>query len=478
MARDRLVARAYEIHRLERCEAERDAQLVILYGRRRVGKTYLITEFFNRRFDFRFTGSYKENMQTQLQHFASELSGHLRKEIDPPKDWTEAFLMLRNYIDDLPRTEKCVIFFDEMPWMDTLHSNFLPAFEYFWNSYGSSVENLIFIVCGSASAWMTKNIAKNKGGLFQRQTCSLYLRPFTIRETEEYLQRRNIHWSRYDIAECYMALGGIPYYLSLLIPEMTMAENIDNLFFRKRSELWDEYSQLYRTLFSNSEQYIRIVEALSEKRKGMTREEIACKTGLARNGKLTEMLENLENSDFIRSEKKYGGKKSDMLYQLKDYYTWFYIRFIKDQPGRDEHFWRNTYQNPSRQAWKGLTFELVCKDHIPQIKQKLGISGVMSDAFSWQFAGNETHSGAQIDMVIARGDRVINLCEIKYCNGAFEIDKETDRNLRNKMETFQAMTKTKMTLQITMITTFGIKQNMYSSLVNTQVTLDDLFAEA
>lgn len=471
-----LVARKEEIRRLERCMEEKTAQFVILYGRRRVGKTFLINQFFDGRFDFKITGAYKEKRETQLRFFAEELSSQTRQKSDPPGDWISAFRMLRDYLAGLPGDEKRVVFFDELPWLDTPQSGFLPAFEHFWNDFGCSMNNLVFIVCGSATSWMTKNIAKNKGGLFNRKTCSIYLQPFNLRETEEYLATRGIEWSRYDITECYMILGGIPYYLSLLEAQKSLTENIDNLFFRKRAELWDEFEQLYRTLFSNSEQYIRIVEALSRKREGLTRNEIIKETGIADNGTLTEMLANLESSDFLRISGFFEKGKKEALYQLRDYYSQFYFRFLKDYHGGDEHFWSHTYGGAGKKAWAGLTFEQICRDHIPQIKKKIGISGVLSEESVWRIKGNEDFRGAQIDLIIDRSDHVIDLCEIKYSEKEFLIDKEYEDNLRNKREVFREQTKTRKTIQFVMITSFGVKQNKYSGMISNQVVLDDLFA--
>ncbi len=475
MAKEYIIGRQDEIRRLEQCMKETNAQLVILYGRRRIGKTYLITEFFDGRFDFKLTGAYNEKKEVQLRHFAEELSEHLKQEIETPPDWPAAFRLLQKYLSSLPKDEKHIVFFDEMPWLDTMHSGFLPAFEYFWNDYGSTVHHLVFIICGSASSWMTKNIARNKGGLFNRQTCSLFLKPFSLLETEQYLHSRNILWSRYDIAECYMALGGIPFYLSLLTPDKTLSDNIDNLFFRKRSELWDEFSQLYRTLFSNSDKYIQIVETLSTKRSGFTRGEIAEKTGLPANGNLSDMLGDLVHSDFVRVETSFGKKQNEAHYQLRDYYSWFYFKFIKNHPGQDEHYWRNSYSSQAKLAWCGFTFEQVCKDHLPQIKQKLGIAGVLSEESSWLSKATEDHAGAQIDLLIDRRDHVINLCEIKFSTEEYVISKNTDMELRNKIAAFISATRTRKTIQTTMITTYGVKQNMYSNLINTQVVLDDLF---
>lgn len=471
-----LIGRQEEIRRLQRCLEENRAQLVILYGRRRVGKTYLVNEFFEGRFDFKITGAYQEKKEVQLRYFAEELSSQTKRECKTPKDWIEAFRMLREYLSSLPADEKHIVFFDEMPWLDTMHSDFLPAFEHFWNDFGCALHDLIFVVCGSATSWMTEKIAENKGGLFHRQACSIYLQPFTLRETETYLRSLGIEWSRYDITECYMILGGIPFYLSLLDPERSLSANIDNLFFRKRAELWNEFNQLYRTVFTNSDQYIRIVEALNTKKSGLTRSEVARVSGIANNGNLSEMLRNLVNSDFVRGYSSFGKKKNETVYQLRDYYTLFYFRFLKDYFGRDEQYWTHSYGSGARNAWAGLTFEQVCKDHFLQIKQKIGIAGVLSEESCWQRKGGEDMDGAQIDMIIDRRDHVIDLCEIKFSEHEYVIDRDCEQDLRRKRETFRQATGTGKTIQIVMITTYGLKQNKYSGLVSSQVVLDDLFA--
>ncbi len=470
-----MIGRKRETDRLQMCMEADEAQLIAVYGRRRVGKTYLIESFFNGRFDFMLTGIYDQAMSVQLRNFATELSNQTGQQYSVPGDWMEAFGMLRTYLSEKKSSEKIVCFFDEMPWMDTQKSDFLPAFEWFWNGWGHSVKNLVFVVCGSATAWMLENIDKNKGGLYRRLTCRIYLAPFSLYETEEFLKAGGIEWSRYEITQCYMIMGGIPYYLKLLDPAKSFSANIDNIFFRKRAELWDEFSFLYRTLFKNSEKYVAIAAALSTKRSGMTREEIIAQTGLPGNGVLTAMLENLEYSGFIRIEDKFGSKKK--VYQLSDYYSCFYFRFIKDNYGTDEHFWTNSYESPAKNAWAGLTFEQICKDHISQIKQKIGISGVRSAISSWSCKGDKEKSGAQIDLLIDRGDKVTNICEIKYSSNEYEIDKDYDLSLRNKIGAFVRETGTKHTIQVTMITTYGVKKGKYSGIVNNQVTIDDLFRD-
>ena len=474
---DKIIGRKEEIERLDGCMSEQTAQLIVVYGRRRVGKTYLVNEYFDHQFAFKLTGVYGQKRHDQLRHFASELSRRTGAEKSVPSDWLQAFDLLRDYLESLDDGAKQVVFIDEMPWLDTHKSGFLPAFEWFWNDWASTRDNLIMIVCGSATSWMADHIEHNKGGLFNRQTCRLYLEPFRLYEVEQYLESRNIHWSRYDIAECYMVMGGIPYYLSLLNNRYSYRQNIDRLFFRKKGELWDEFDHLYKTLFTNSVNYTKVAEALSTRNSGMTREEIAGRTGLPENGALTKILDNLASSGFVRISHFYNRKKKDALYQLSDYYSAFYFRYIKDHDGRDESFWSNAIDNPARRSWAGFMFEQLCKDHIGQIKRKLGISGVLTQESVWYTRGDQelNVSGAQIDLVIERRDRVINLCEMKFSINEYVIDKNYDMTLRNKLESFRSMTHTRETLQITMITTYGVKSNRYSSLVQSQVLLDDLF---
>lgn len=473
--RNILFGREYEKQKLNRCLETEQAQLILVYGRRRVGKTYLIHKFFNGRFDFRLTGIYNQPKNVQLENFSYELNRQSGRNDPVPKNWLHAFRMLRDYLSTLPEDEKCIVFLDEMPWMDTARSDLLAAFEWFWNGWGSMQNNLLVIVCGSATSWLSENIEENKGGLFSRLTCKLFLQPFNLHETELFLQSRGIEWSRYDIAECYMIMGGIPYYLCMLDPQINYRQNIDNLFFRKRAELWDEFDHLYHTLFKNSEQYITIATALSQKRGGLTREEIVKRTGLPANGHLTKMLGNLQNSGFVRSISFFGKTSQHMRYQLSDYYSRFYFQFLKNRSGRDEHFWSHALDLPARRVWAGLTFEQLCLDHLPQIKQRLGISGVVSEVSLWNSPGSSGNPGAQIDFIIDRRDHVINLCEVKYSINLFEIDRAYDLVLRNKMDLFRRATDTKKALQMTMITTYGLKNSKYNSLIGKQIVLDDLF---
>ena len=479
LIRNRIIGREKETKDLQSCIDKKESQFVVVYGRRRVGKTFLIREFFHNKFTFSLTGIYGASKEIQLANFTTTLQQYWNRNFKVPKTWMDAFRLLSEYLNDKKEEGRDrIVFIDEMPWLDTQKSDLLAAIEIFWNQWAAWEGDIKFIVCGSATSWITDKILNNTGGLYNRCTMRIFLNPFNLHETELFLQKKGINWTRYDIAQCYMIMGGIPYYLDLLRPDLTLDQNIDELFFIKKSKLWDEHEQLYKTLFKSANEHISVVEALSTKKMGLTRNEIIEKTDIANNGFLSKILDNLIYCDFVKKYRFYGNKKRETIYQLCDYYTLFYFRFLKDNAGTDEHFWSNTVNSPARYKWAGNAFEQLCKDHIGQIKSRLGIAAVLSEYSTWFCRPDETKKsdkGAQIDMLIDRRDMVINICEIKFSTGEYEIDKDYEMNLRNKIEKFRSATGTRKALHLTMITTFGIKRGMHSGIVQSQVTLDDLF---
>ena len=473
----KIIGRAYEMQLLEQCVQSKESELVVVYGRRRVGKTFLVNQFFKNKYAFKLTGVYHQPTSVQLERFATQMEEYSGYSTIP-ENWYKAFDMLKKHLQQTTTQGKKVVFIDEMPWLDTEESNFVAAFEQFWNGWASAEGDILLIACGSATSWMTNKLLANQGGLFNRCGTRLFVRPFTLKETEEYLLSKEIEWTRYDIAECYMIMGGIPFYLKQLSPKWTYTQNIDNVFFKEKGLLWDEFSHLYDTLFKQPENHIAVVEALSKKRMGLTRNEIIKATKLHDNGNLTTILDNLTNNEFIRPYNYFGKKKQDTIYQLTDFYSMFYFSYIKDNYSRDPHYWTNHMDDPSRRSWAGYTFEQLCLYHLDQVKQAIGISAVQCEVSAWfhkSAEGEERKRGAQIDLLIDRRDRVINVCEMKFSINEFTINKDYETALRNKMETFREESKTKKALQLTMITTYGVKKNMYSSRVQSEVVLDDLF---
>ncbi|MBQ9077781.1 MAG: ATP-binding protein [Muribaculaceae bacterium] len=469
-----IIGRIQEQSILKNCYDSEKAELIAVYGRRRIGKTFLIKNFFKDKFDFYITGIYQGTKKEQLTFFNRQLCEYSQTPYPQVENWFDAFDQLKHYISSIKK-ERVVIFIDELPWLDTPRSRFTKAFELFWNSWASDQSKLKLIVCGSATTWMMSHLLGNKGGLHNRVTRRIKLSPFTLAEVEEFLKHNGIDWNRHQIAEAYMILGGTPYYLQMLQKGYSLSQNIDYLFFSENAELRDEYSILFKSLFNESSIYRSTVELLSRKAKGMTRAEMISALKLSEGGAFSEVLENLSNCDFIRKYTAFGKKERDVLYQLTDLFTLFFLRFVKNNNGGDEHLWTNMLDAPERRTWSGYSFEQLCLHHIPQIRQGLGISGIQSDVCSWTTPATENHRGVQIDLLINRKDQIVNLCEMKYSTNEYEITKRYNDELQERKETFRKVTKTRKALHLTMVTTYGIKDNAYSGMIQSQITLDDLF---
>lgn len=473
----KLIGRKEEQEALSQCVQSNMAEFVAVYGRRRIGKTFLVKTFFKEKFDFYLTGIYNGTKAEQLTLFNKQLCAYSNVLYPRVNSWLDAFEQLKHYLSHIKK-RKIIIFIDEMPWLDTPRSGFVRALELFWNGWADTKSQIKLIVCGSATTWMISTLFQGRGGLHNRVTKRIKLQPFTLAETEQYLKSNGIVWNRYQIAEAYMILGGTPYYLQKLQKKYSLSQNVDYLFFSKNAELRDEYNFLFRSLFNDSSLYRAVVELLSKKAKGMTRPEMTKALNSPEGGAFSEILENLCNCDFIRKYVAFGKKERDVMYQLTDCFTLFYLKFVKNSSGKGEHLWSNMTDSPTRLAWCGYSFEQLCLHHIYQIKKALGISGVQSAVCSWSAYPDKEHGGAQIDLLIDRKDQVINLCEIKYSKSEYEITKRYNDRLQERRELFRSLTKTRKALHLTMITTYGLKRSMYYGMVQSEVTLNDLFAES
>ena len=466
------IGREEELRQLQNIKTSGRAEFVAVYGRRRVGKTYLIQQFFENKFAFSTTGIIDGKKSEELFSFTSSLI-NIGYSGPQPKDWLEAFEQLKRTLNQKHHKERCVIYIDELPCFDTPKSGFVRALGYFWNTWASLRNDVILIVCGSATSWMIDNIVNDHGGLHDRITHAIYLRQFNLAETEQYLKSRKITWNRQMIVDAYMMLGGIPYYLSLLDRRESLAQNIDRLYFRKNAELSQEYHRLYASLFKTPDSYIRIVEALGKNKQGMTRGEIAESLKVPSSGTLSKQLENLVHCDIIRQYKtKVNGiiKINDAYYQLSDFFSMFHLTFSKKNTTED--YWQQHLNTPVLNTWLGLSFEHVCLAHIRQIRHTLGLDRIAIEYYSWR---SKQVPRAQVDMIIERADHLINLCEIKYTMAEYTITASEDMKLRNRISTFIRESKTKSAVIPTWITPYGLSKNEYSANIMYQVTINDLF---
>jgi len=474
MSKTNIIAREEECRKLSMCLLENEAQLVVVTGRRRVGKTFLINEYFDGNYKFKITGAHNESTSAQLDYFRIELLARTGKDVGQISNWRMAFFHLQSYLSSLPKEEKKIVFFDEMPWLDTHKSGFLKAFEHFWNDFGSALHNLVFIVAGSATSWITEKILHNKGGLYNRKTLELAIKPFTLEETERYLLSRGIHYSRYHIAVIYMCIGGIPYYLRMIDNAYDPLQNIDLLFFGNDAKLKGEFKSLFETLFKRDRNYIDIIELLATKRKGYSLDEIAKGVNNQVGGSISSMLNNLLDAGLIRKNPHYLGRKRD-LYQLCDHFSLFYLSFVQGKPNQQSDYFSKNFLTPSTEAWLGFTFELLCRTHLDAIRFALGIYAIDYQAYGFDKSSENGRPGSQIDLVIERKDKVVHLCEMKFSRSEYEIDANYWRNINQKMAALSSHINKHSSMQLTFITVCGVKDNIYRGYVNQSLTIDDLF---
>ena len=470
-----IIGREQEIKKLSAAVDRVRPEFIALYGRRRVGKTFLINQMFRNQFAFKMTGVIEGTLKDQFTAFVDAMNDYGFDVPEQPKDWMQAFIMLKNALKKkVNNGEQCIVFIDELPAMDAEGSNVAGAVGYFWNSWASQYDNFIFIICGSATSWMITNVIDSKGGLHDRITVEMPIHPFTLKETEQYLEYQHFLWNRQMVLQAYMIFGGIPYYLSLLDKEESLVQNVDRLFFSQDIQMRREFRRLFNTLYKNPEKYIDIIKALNKSRKGLTREEIASELKCSNNGHLGKQLEDLVCCDLIRKNivREKEIKRKDAIYQLCDFFSLFYLTFI-ERAEVEQQYWSHHINTPEVNSWMGLTYERICMAHIQQIKHSLHLDTISTLSYSWR--SKTSTPAAQIDIIIERADKIINICEVKYCQGEYNLDKDEYERIKKRKNAFIQETGLRHVPWLTMITTEGVARGKYSEMIQTQVTLDDLF---
>ena len=478
-----MIGRKKEIDELNTLYQSQKAELVAVYGRPRVGKTYLVDQVFKGKFAFRHAGLSPVEMKDmagtsplrkQLKHFYNSLLMQGMKKSRCPADWLDAFLLLEQFLENRDTGERMLVFLDELPWLDTQRSGFITAFEGFWNNWGCHRDNLMVIVCGSATTWILDSLINNQGGLYDRVTYEIKLSPFNLSECEQFFKSEKIKLSRYDIVCAYMAVGGIPYYLQYFKRGLSLPQNVDRLFFSKDAKLKNEYSRLFGSIFNRPEMMKAIVETLSERKLGFTRNEISEKTGFTVGGTLTDALNALVASDFVIKYHPFGLSKKEWYYKLVDPFCLFHIKFAASGDALNGSFWTQNNTSPRITVWRGFAFENVCFNHIEQIKSALGISGISTTQSAWSSRGGD-EEGTQIDLIIDRADNVVNMCELKFYSNDFNVENKYYRILLSRQELLGGMISPKKVIHQTLVTTYGLQYSEYSGIFDHVIIMDDLF---
>ncbi|SDC01285.1 AAA family ATPase [Niabella drilacis] len=456
----------------------KEAELIAILGRRRVGKTFLVRGYYQQQLVFECTGLHEAGLAEQLLNFSKALQQAMQSAIPPatPDSWMQAFTFLSDFLQTKIKAQPVVVLFDEFPWMHTPKSGFLMAFGHWWNTWASRQPQLKVVICGSAASWMVENVLHNRGGLHNRVSRIIRLLPFSLRESEAYLASRGIRLDRYQVLQLYMAIGGIPQYLKQVDKGESATQVIDKLFFERNGMLKTEFSVLYRSLFNNASYHESIVRQLAKKPGGMSRTEVITACGFTTGGTTTRLFEELEQSGFIAQYIPFEKTSRDAVYKLSDEYSLFYLKFVDRARAMGSGTWHKMAAGQSYNSWSGYAFEAICQKHVPQIKEALGIRSVYTEASGWRYISKQGGAGAQIDLLLDRQDHCINICEMKFSDKAFVIDKKYAAELDNKVSVFKERTKTKKTIFPTMITTYGTMQNRYyTGRIVSEVTMQDLF---
>lgn len=477
-----LIGRQQEQQELEDLYNNDRAEFVVVYGRRRIGKTYLVNETFRGRITFHHAGlspvetiDKEDILKEQLLHFYNSLITYGVKKSKCPSSWLEAFFMLQMHLQSIDNGKRQVVFLDELPWMDTPRSGFIRALEGFWNTWACSRHNFMLVVCGSATSWILDNLINNHGGLYGRVTYEVKLSPFTLKECEEFFNSRNVKMSRYDIVQSYMMLGGIPYYLNYFKKGASLVQNIDRMFFARKAVLRDEYDRLFSAIFSNPDDMKRIVKVLSSRHSGFSRQDILKKTGISDNGSASKLLKALEASDFVLRYVPFGADRRTEYYKLTDQFCLFYLQWVAESDKMNPEFWMRTYATQSVAIWRGFAFEEVCLAHIDQIKAALGISGISTTQSAWALRGDDDVDGTQIDLIISRKDNVVNMCEMKFYGDEYVVNSAYERKLAHRQIMLAEKLNRRTVIYPVLITTYGLTYNEYSGSFTHTVVMDDLF---
>ena len=476
-----IIGRKEEQKKLLQTLQEDESQFLAIYGRRRVGKTFLIRETFKNSFAFQHSGLSNATKNEQIKEFCSSLKRYGLKNFKPANDWFDAFNLLIDLLESKPEGKK-VVFIDELPWLDTHKSRFLVALEHFWNGWASARNDIVLIVCGSATSWIIKKVIRNRGGLHNRVNRQISLKPFTLAECKQYAEHRQLPLSEKDILEAYMIFGGIPFYWSFLQRDESLPQSIDRMFFAEQAELSDEFSALYESLFRNAHNYISIVKALSTIKAGMTRAQLLTATKMSDNITFKTAIEELEECGFIRRYQAFGKKKKDFKIQLIDNFTLFYYQFMHNNRQQDDHFWEHIKEKSAHSAWAGIAFERLCLWHVPQIKKALGISGIQTSVYSWTFTPNHDEvdaglKGGQIDLIIDRHDGIVNLCEMKFYDSPVSVTAEYANHIRLRNAIFKDRTNCSKGVINTLVTTFGLVPGRNSDVFAKTITMENLLEQ-
>lgn len=473
-----LVGRRSERKTLEYCESTNKSELVCVYGRRRVGKTYLVEQTLSPYFAFHVVGSKNAKTSEQLREFGLELIDRGDQNPNPPVSWREAFNRLYKVVTsaDAPKSPhgKAVVFIDEFPWFCRQRSDFLSAFSTFWNRRSSAGQKLLVIICGSATSWVIDHLLESADDLAARVTESIFLEPFTLGESERYFNDRGFGWDRETIIETHMVFGGLPFFFSLMHPHLSLWENIDRLCLAPRAQLKNETMMLLESTMRRSRVYVDLFALLARHKYGVRKQAAFEALGYS-SGQFAAATQEAIKCGYIREYRNLGKPQRPKYLQLVDPFILFHYHLIDPPKAEAPKCWSDFVADQGRYSnWRGNAFEIVCLYHVRQLKAALGIGGISTKEYPWMSGSGA--GGAQIDLVIERADRVIDLCEMKFTSGPFELTREAERELVRKREVYRRETDTRYACKIVLVSVSGTTGTCDGEIAQ-QLDVNDLFVQ-
>lgn len=413
------VGRQSELETLSSLSKKKVASLVVIYGRRRVGKSRLIKEFGKHCRFYSFSGL-PETKQTTAQSQREEFARQMREQLNLPglkaEDWGDLFTLLASHTQE----GSLIIALDEISWMGSKDPDFLGKLKTAWDNAFSENPQLILIICGSVSAWIEKNILSNTGFL-GRISITLHLKELPLKDCNQLLDALSCHMSSFEKFNILSVTGGIPRYLEEINPTLSAENNIRELCFKPTGLLFREFEQIFSDLFSKrSLTYKNIVRVLSNG--PLHYEDIAKKADLITGSQFSGYLEDLIKAGFISRNYTWDIKSRKVsrlsLYRLSDNYVRFYLKYIEKNYDRIErnHFkFQKLSEFTNWQTIMGYQFESLVLNNREFIMKTLHLdyADIVCDNPFFQ-RKTARMQGCQIDYLIQTRLNSLFVCEIKF----------------------------------------------------------------
>lgn len=448
------IGREFERQRIAQIDSMKRASILVVYGRRRVGKTELIEQVFRNRNLLKFEGLESGGQARQIQAFLDQLVQYVGDPLISKlslANWSDAFQVLAKHTKE----GRWTIFLDELQWMASYRKQLISELKFVWDNYFKQNPQLILVLCGSSPSFMVNRVIKSQA-LYNRSEFEIPLQELSIKETGSFLssQKRSLR----EVMDAYLNVGGIPEYLSYLNQESSVFLGLCKNSFTRGGFFSSEYERIFTSSLASNPDYKKIIALLSQKRFA-TREEIAKHLKTKSGGGLSDLLSNLETCGFIIKYSPFNLAEQSHLtrFAVIDQYLQFYFKFIHPIHNRIQN--GDFDKNPTHavnqlvyQKWLGFSFERLCRKWHRLIAKQLGFEAVEYKIGTYfNSATNKKSPGFQIDLVFDRKDNVSTICEIKYLTG--KVSKKVIREFEEKLQSFP--NPKKKTIQKVLITTEG-----------------------